>query len=819
MSEQNHLMLEDVTINVNNITKESIDALMQILSQQPASIQSKYNFNIPPMKPSNTTFNKKNDNFEMNDNNMAIIEVNDPNGKSKLKLFVPESFTFNENKTFSERMKTDNETFAENYIKMLGIKEELLQADKNQQTKNAIASFLFRCMLSMVLGYLYQNAVDIFNSNFYNQPLSKEDAEEFSAKFILSQIDQGIIQEGNWTAIGEQTKFIDELLQKPNVLNPKIKNLLGVENSYTEDHYETIIDLIVRIAYSPVWEFKEGVPHFYANILKSVCVAIINILEKYALIEINIENGIETVKPYFEAIYNLSAYDVTFTDRLKSIFILTVAYNSYGWIFFLIAPFMVPAAISVTTWSVGLIARLPFKILGTASRFGLKFLKFITDYTDKIIKPTVEDPNADSSLILVGYIEKQFGENETRHIPYMISKGDIQKLSQFIQDFDPLKPSLIASILDGHGVFDLGDWQKPGSLKEFQEMFSESNPVSNLLKCVDAELKEITNNQVGEVLTLEEIVFSLFVDAVCDPSSQKDYTLRPLMQMWKESIFLLIDEKFDGTLLQAIVNPESFAQFNPNAESSISSVSSVSTISSISSDNFASFASSSSSFSSVNLSDNGNTILIELEEKIKTMQTIRNKIRERMPTGMAPEKPPDLERELSLGSTVSESSNRSSISSLSSLSSLSFGSFESDEGLFMLFEKYNLGDFNKVKAIDKGIFSKEIAELRESQSRNMALLDKLLEEQKEGVKTGYIIVDAMDSFVNWVINQKGGYKGSALGKYLTLMAKAKPRSKLIKSVTKFIKRKRRITKKLNNKRRGTKKVYRKRRISHKKQRK
>lgn len=52
--EQNQLMLEGV--NVNNVTKESIDALLQILSQ--SSIPSQYNFNYPSIKPPNTSVSK-----------------------------------------------------------------------------------------------------------------------------------------------------------------------------------------------------------------------------------------------------------------------------------------------------------------------------------------------------------------------------------------------------------------------------------------------------------------------------------------------------------------------------------------------------------------------------------------------------------------------------------------------------------------------------------------------------------------------------------------------------------------------------------------
>jgi hypothetical protein len=199
------------------------------------------------------------------------------------------------------------------------------------------------------------------------------------------------------------------------------------------------------------------------------------------------------------------------------------------------------------------------------------------------------------------------------------------------------------------------------------------------------------------------------------------------------------------------------------------------------------------------------------------MRAISEKIRQRMPSGMPPEQPPLLEREPSTSSAITANTG--------SVSSLSFASFDSDQGLYILFEKYNLGDFKKVDDLRKGIFAKEIGEITESQKQNMALLDKILEESSEKVKSGYIIADAMDSFVNWVLSQKGGYKGPALGKFLSLIAKAKP--KMIKTFSynsKGNKRKskRRVRKSYTKKRnfnrrgkRGTKKLYRKRRITRK----
>lgn len=486
------------------------------------------------------------------DREMDVIKVEGiptMNGIKNLELLVPQKkLTGLDNLDSKNINKTNdpasNERFAENYIRMLGLKAEMEVEGRSIEMHNRLSSILFRCLLSLVLGYLYNNGLDMLRGAIFTGVVAEEEANDIAFQFTQERVDYGIIQEGNYTAIGEQYDIFYSLLVKENVVNPDFKNILLPDepDAPLEQSFETLLEMIVRIA-----NMEPGTKETpYLKILQSVCFSITLILNKYELIT---TAAGELVGPYWESVVYLAANDSTIMQRLQSIVILAVAYNSYGWLFTVMAPLAIPSVVSVGSWALCSLARLPFGIIKFTGKGLLSVGKFFVGYQ--------EDPNimpieagSENTLIQVGWIKKQVG-GDIKLIPHMVSKGDVQRLSQYIANHEIQKPSLLSSIFDAHGVADL-NMQSPHGVEEWSFYLRQTNPIGRLLCCITEEFAELTvvdiNEEVGYVKTLEERMFTLFFRTIRDENVDNGFTLQPLVEMWTETLFTKLYETKDALI-------------------------------------------------------------------------------------------------------------------------------------------------------------------------------------------------------------------------------------------------------------------------------
>lgn len=513
---------------------------------------------------------------------MDVIQVeNVPTigGLQNLQLFVPRTDPTIANK--EEQFKipkptTDpaaNEQFAKNYVEMLILSQEMDEIEKSVNFHNTMSSILFRCLLSLVLGYLYNNGLDMLNSYIFLGAVEPDVARDIAFQFVQDQVDDGNLQEGDYEAIGKMYDSVFGLLIKKDGLSPLVKNLVLSDDPEApmEQNFETILEMIVRISKMAAPESTD-VSQRYFRVLQGVCVNITLLLQNYNLI---VETVGEIAEPYWSSVVHLAANDSTIMDRLQSIIILAVAYNSYGWLFTVLAPLALPSLISVGGWGMGTLARLPFSILKFTSKGALSVGKFFVGYESKTSVPAI-DANSENTLIQIGWTKKIVGD-VVKYIPHMVSKGDVQRLSHHMATRELAKPSVLSRMFDAHGVAD-NDLQGAHGFEEWSWYLRQTNPIGNLISRITEEFAELTTDDdepFGHVKTLEERMFTLFFKTIGDENVDQGFTLYPLVKTWTDSVFSKIysmtqatkqvaqsaeeavyegiTTKFDDTLLEAFV--------------------------------------------------------------------------------------------------------------------------------------------------------------------------------------------------------------------------------------------------------------------------
>lgn len=493
------------------------------------------------------------------------------------------------------RINESNEDFAKDYIKMLLIKEELIEADAIVEKQNRMASLLFRVIMSLVLGYLYNNGLQMLSDMVWKSDMSPAQAKELAIQIVDAQLNDGVIEGENFRVVADHVKFVQSLLEKKGVVSESFQNAVfpNLPGAPIEQNYETLLEMIIRISEVSITP-DMGV---YIKTLQRVCSSIKLILEKSKLIKTFVVDSVTKVKPYFDAAANLLDSDSNVYKMMRSVLTLSIAYNSYGWIFTVIAPFALPHAIDFGKWSLGLIVKMPFSILKFAAGNAIGLGKFLIGY-EKPVESADDKRNKDSTLIQIGFIEK-IVNGETILIPHMISKGDVQDISRFIANHQLKMPSLLSSIFDGHGVFDFA-MQAPHGEDDYAWYLKNTNPIGNFVNCITQELVELTtddNDEAGHVKTVEEVIFSVFFNTIREESALGGFTLNPLIEIWKESFYLHVKSKYDETVLDKLLLllSKEYKEYSESLKTSSSSKS----LSSLSSKSLSSFNSSNASFKSV----------------------------------------------------------------------------------------------------------------------------------------------------------------------------------------------------------------------------
>ena len=576
--------------------------------------------------------------------NGAVIETRINNQVNKL-TGIPLS---NESGSISD------EEYAAQFLEMLGIKSEFEKTDKETEIENMLSRVLFQCLLSGILGFIYNTYIAEFS--IYNPEYTEEAAHKLAFDVLQSQVctDE---QMGEVTSPGiigkscimpenfkEKAKFVEMvkgLLTKENTLIPELKSVLGVPPPVrSEDigqNYETLYEMVMRMGTKEP-EAPDS-PNIRLRILKNVCKKIVTLLTSANIIKDTYIIPAYTVfQPIAEAASVAVGTNSTYFGRLKSLIVLAAAYNSYGWLFAIIAPFAVPAAVNVAIGTVkGLyqVATLPVKLikyLGTG--FGVK----------KNRERVNRDPI--NRLICIGYTNKLLpGDAGILKIPYYINLNDILDLSEELQSYQFLKRSLLSSIFDGHGVFDLAHMQCSELPIDQQRLLSVNNPVVTLTNYIDDEIKQLTTfnqDEQDDIPVFSELLLRILVNTINDDDGTT-FAQGPVMQSTINMWFSLLHEGVSAarsglitcakTFIRAAVNAGPDRIFidtdsslsRVNSDSSNSSVSSSSTVVSI--DSFGSL-NSSSTINSVSIDTENNFITVSFNDVSLPMSRVSSLSRE-----------------------------------------------------------------------------------------------------------------------------------------------------------------------------------------------
>jgi hypothetical protein len=445
-------------------------------------------------------------------------------------------------------MPQSKEEFAQSFIHMLGVKEEIADANKDTQWRNKLSALVFKCIMSLVLGYLY-NHVKSYITNFATlDAMSSVDADELGMLIIQSEIDEGLFEETNYSAMAARLDYLKTLFMKQGVVSPALKSLFNiptVDSPPPEEYYETIFEMVYRLGQMPIELGSDT--WSYASILQNVCSKIYIILLNYDVITAAIG---DKVTPIYEAMIVLGDNDSDIFNRLKSIIVLGVAYNSYGWLFALVAPFAIPAAISVSNWAICTLARLPFKAIKYAGKSAISIATWLVA-DDKTPENTFT-PGQDGSLICVGHTRTATGAL----VPYLVSMNDVHALSHELRYAKVEKASFISSLFDTRGVFGL-DMQSSPLKDDAYTFLKETHPIGNLIKCIDSEIISLTNTgEIGVVKLFPEIAFSVFFNTICNKEAKNGLLIGPVMQFWAESVHEAISDVRSGLIgsIKAIIN-------------------------------------------------------------------------------------------------------------------------------------------------------------------------------------------------------------------------------------------------------------------------
>jgi hypothetical protein len=440
--------------------------------------------------------------------------------------------------------------FAESYIQMLGLQQVLDEANKDILWRNRLSSLIFKCTMSLLLGYLYNNTKSIIMDWAVLPTQGLDEAEKLAMSIIQSEINDGFLEETDFQKQIDRLNYLTSLFTKDNVPTEGFKNFFRIRPDpdlpTEEQYYESIYEMVMRIGQSNAPD--NGSPYTSANILRVVCKNIHSILFAYKVIK---NDMFKFAEPYLDAglILIQPADTTTIFERLKAIIVLGVAYNSYGWLFALVAPFAIPAAINFTNWGICFLARLPFKIIKYAGMGVFKAGKWLT--TDGTDIPIFKMPDgSDGSLICVGHTRKQIGDSDKfALVPYMVSMNDINLLSHTLMNQKVARPSLLSWLFDAHGVADL-DLQNLENPENAMNLFKETHPVGNLIKCIDTEITALTNSdEQGVIKTLPEIVFSIFFNTINEDEAAKNGLLiGPVLGMCATSLHEIISALRSGAL-------------------------------------------------------------------------------------------------------------------------------------------------------------------------------------------------------------------------------------------------------------------------------
>jgi hypothetical protein len=449
-------------------------------------------------------------------------------------------------------MPQSKEEFAQSFIHMLGVKEEMAEGNKDTKWRNKLSALLFKCIMSLVLGYLY-NHVKSYITNFATlDALSSVDADELGMLIIQSEIDSGLFQESDYKTLSIRLDYLKTLFMKQGVASPALKSLFNIpanNDLSPEQHYETIFEMVYRLGQMPIELELESDKWSYASILQNVCSKIYIILLNYDVITAAIG---DKAAPIINAFIDFTDTSETATifKRLKSIIVLGVAYNSYGWLFALVAPFAIPAAIGVTNWAICTLARLPFKAIKYAGNSAIGIVTWLVS-DGEALQSNSFTPGQDGSLICVGHTRTKtgLGPEDYALVPYLVSMNDVHALSHELQHAKVEKASLISSLFDASGAAGL-DMQSDTKEGDALRFFKETHPIGNLIKCIDSEIIALTNtDEIGVVKLFPEIAFSVFFNTICkDEEAKNGLLIGPVMQFWAESLHEAISGVRSGVI-------------------------------------------------------------------------------------------------------------------------------------------------------------------------------------------------------------------------------------------------------------------------------
>lgn len=544
----------------------------------------------------------------------------------------------------NESAGINDEEYAAQFLEMLGIKSEFETTDKKTDIENMLSRVLFQCLLSGILGFIYNTYISEFS--IYNPKFDEAAAHGFAFNILQSKIctdeqqsevatpgttGNTCIMPESFKQKAEFIKKVTEYLTKSNTLTPELKSMLGVPPPIREENigqnYETLLEMVMRLGTKEP-EAPDS-PNIRLRILKNVCKKIVTLLTQADIINGNYIKPIyEFAEPIASAVGDVVGQNTTFVSRLKSLIVLAAAYNSYGWLFAIIAPFAVPAAVNVAIGTV--------KGLYQVVTLPVKLIKYIgTGFGAKKIRVSVNrDPI--NRLICIGYTNKLLpGDAGILKIPYYINLNNILDLSEELQSYQFLKRSLLSSIFNGHGVFDLADMQCSELPIDQQRLLSVNNPVVTLTNYIDDEIKQLTtfeSDEQDDIKVFPELLLRILVNTINDVDGAT-FAQGPVMQTTIRMWLSLLHEGVSAARSGLITCAKTFIRGAVNSgpdrifidtDSSLSRVNSDSSNSSVDSSNSSVSSSSSlvsiNSFSTLNSRSSINSVSIDTTNKFMTVR-------------------------------------------------------------------------------------------------------------------------------------------------------------------------------------------------------
>jgi len=499
---------------------------------------------------------------------------------------------------------SEDEKYAIQFFEMLNLKEGFEKIDKDTEFENYLSKILFQCILSVLVGYIYNYFINEFT--IYNQYFDEDQAHKFAFDVLANQIctddmindlPSNIGEVSGYPACiypddyAEKAKFINQVkgfLLKPNTLNPGFKQFIGAKPDVLADNYETMFEMVMRFSSKVVPDNAS----FRLRILINVCSKIKALLEscefiKNGYIQPLIQPLMDIAVPIVGAVQDVYGLNnASMLGRIKSLIVLAAAYNSYGWLFAIIAPFAVPAAINMITGSVkGIckIALLPIKVI-----------QYIGTGIGQKNKEKPRTTNPLNRLILIGHTIKVLPADQgIIKIPYYVNLNDILDLSEELQNWQFLKRSLLCSLFDGHGVFDLADIQGPSAGDRF---LAPNNPIVTLTNYINDELIQLSKYSDNDIIqgtdeylpVFPELPLRILINSMKGVSNKSSQILtHPMMiqtiKMWWEFI-KNVNFTVNGTILNLLTCSADFGDVDDNIsqpdyqeqerESSISDISS-----------------------------------------------------------------------------------------------------------------------------------------------------------------------------------------------------------------------------------------------------